>query len=129
MLVLGVILSALAGFAAGSVWYMFFGERWMKSIGRTMESMAAKSTRLPFILAFAANLLTAGMMSHVFLTSGVSGFGVGLIAGLGVGLFMIAPWIATNHAFAIRSQTLWWIDSGHVVVAAAAIGAVLGLFV
>ena len=126
---LSVILAAVAGFAAGSMWYMINGARWLEATGRTEEEIKADKSPLPFIIAFLASLLTAGMMRHVLVTSGVSGFGGGLVSGLGVGLFMIAPWILTNYAFAARPKALWWIDAGHVILAATAIGAVLGLFI
>lgn len=128
MAYLGVLLAAVAGFATGAVWYIVNGPRWMAAVGRTKAEMDADKSPLPFIIGFLASLLTAGMMRHVFVTSGISGFGGGLVGGLGVGLFMIAPWIVTNYAFAARPRTLWWIDAGHVILAAAAIGIVLGLF-
>lgn len=125
---LSIIVAAIAGFAAGAVWYMVNGARWMRAVGRTQEEIAADKSPLPFIIAFAASLLTAGMMRHVFLTAGLAGFLPGLVAGLGFGLFMIAPWVATNYAFAARPRPLWWIDGGHVILVATVIGAVLGLF-
>lgn len=128
MVFLSIILAAIAGFAMGAAWYMVNGARWMQAIGRTREEMAADKSPLPFIIAFAASLLTAVMMRHVFASAGLSGFGAGLVAGLGFGLFMIAPWIVTNYAFANRPRPLWWIDAGHVILVATAIGAVLGLF-
>ncbi|MEM7176407.1 MAG: DUF1761 domain-containing protein [Pseudomonadota bacterium] len=128
MFFLSIIVAAIAGFATGAVWYMLNGARWMQVVGRTKQEMAADKSPLPFIIAFAASLLTAGMMAHVFATTGLAGFFPGLVAGLGFGLFMIAPWVATNYAFANRPRTLWWIDGGHVILVATVIGAVLGLF-
>lgn len=126
---LAVLLAAAAGFGAGAVWYMVNGERWMAAVGRTKEEISAEKSLLPFVIGFLASLLTAGLMRHVFAGSGVTGAGAGLIGGLGVGLFFVAPWIATNYAFAARPRTLWWIDCGHVILACTAIGLVLGLFV
>ncbi|MEM9097229.1 MAG: DUF1761 domain-containing protein [Pseudomonadota bacterium] len=125
---LGILLAAIAGFASGSIWYMVNGARWLEATGRTEEEIKADKSPLPFIIAFLASLLTAAMMRHILVSSGISGIVEGLVSGLGVGLFMIAPWILTNYAFAARPRTLWWIDAGHVVLAATAIGAVLGLF-
>jgi hypothetical protein len=127
MQLLAVLLAAAAGFAAGAVWYMINGKRWMAAVGRTEADMKADKSPLPFVIGFAASLLTAGLMRHVFAGAGVSGLGGGLIGGLGVGLFFVAPWIMTNYAFAGRPKTLWWIDSGHVILACSAIGLVLGL--
>ncbi|MEM7668726.1 MAG: DUF1761 domain-containing protein [Pseudomonadota bacterium] len=126
--VLGVVLAAVAGFGMGAIWYMTNGDRWMAAVGRTKEDISADKSSLPFIIGFAANLITAVMMRHVFVASGISGFGTGLVSGLGVGLFLVAPWILTNYAFAGRPKQLWWIDAGHVILACTAIGTVLGLF-
>ena len=127
MQIVAVLLAAAAGFAMGAVWYMALGKLWMCAVGLTEADMKANQSPTPFIIAALGNLATAGMMRHVFVSAGLSGAGAGLIAGLGIGLFMIAPWILTNYAFAGRPKTLWWIDAGHVILAATAIGTVLGL--
>lgn len=123
---LTVLLAAVAGFATGSVWYMTLGKLWQAALGPARESAMAQKSPLPFIVGFLANLATAGMMRHIFATTAISGAGMGLIAGLGIGLFMTAPWILTNYAFANRDRTLWWIDAGHAAAATAVIGLVLG---
>ena len=126
--ILSVLLAAAAGFATGAVWYMIFGTAWMAAIGRTEAEIKADRSPLPFIIGFLASLATAGMLRHIFAMAGVEGVGAGLIGGLGVGLFMTAPWILTNYAFAARPRALWWIDAGHAALACTAIGTVLGLF-
>lgn len=126
--ILAVLLAAAAGFGAGAAWYMINGRRWMAAVGRSKEELEAEKSPLPFILAAIAALLTAGMMRHVFVSAGVSGVGGGLVGGLGVGAFFVAPWIMVNYAFAGRPRALWWIDMGHVILACGAIGLVLGLF-
>jgi hypothetical protein len=128
MQVLAVILAAAAGFGSGAAWYMINGKRWMAAVGRSEDEIKADKSPLPFVIGFLASLLTAGMMRHILASAGVSGAGAGLIAGLGLGLFVVAPWIVTNYAFAARPRALWWIDAGHVVLACTAIGLVLGLF-
>ncbi len=118
----------MAGFGSGAIWYMVNGQRWMAAVGRTEDEIKADKSPLPFVIGFLASLLTAGMMRHIFASSGLSGLGAGLIGGLGIGLFIVAPWILTNYAFAARPRALWWIDCGHVILACAMIGLVLGLF-
>jgi len=125
---LAVLLAAAAGFAAGAVWYMALGRPWMRAVGKTEDEVRGGRDPTPFLIAAAANVLVAGMMRHAFATSEVSGLSAGLVSGLGVGLFMAAPWIVTNYAFAGRPRPLWWIDAGHAALACTAIGAVLGAF-
>ena len=128
MQLVAVLLAAAAGFGAGAAWYMINGQRWMAAVGRTEEELNAEKSPLPFVIGFLASVLTAGLMRHVFASAGVGGIGGGLVSGLGIGLFFVAPWIVTNYAFAGRTKALWWIDAGHVVLACSAIGLVLGLF-
>lgn len=127
--ILGVFLAGAAGFAAGAIWYMAVGKIWMRAVGKTEEDIQSDRNPLPFIVAGLGNILVAGMMRHVFATSEVSGIWAGMLSGLGVGLFLAAPWILTNYAFAGRPKALWWIDPGHAVLACTAIGTVLGLFI
>ena len=126
--ILAVLLAAAAGFATGAVWYMVLGKRWMAAVGKTEEEIKANQNPLPFIIGFLGSLVTAGMMRHVFVMAGIDTFGGALVSGLGIGVFMTAPWILTNYAFAGRPRPLWWIDAGHAVLAMTAIGTVLGAF-
>lgn len=66
------------------------------------------------------------MMRHIFEMSGIDGQGEGLLTGLGLELFISAPWIATNYVFAQRDRTLIWIDGGYAVIGSSLM--VLGLF-
>ena len=123
-----VLLSAIAAFAAASAWYMALGRRWVAATGRSEADLhGARRKNLPFVVALVGYCLTAGMLRHILASSGVAGFGAGLVAGLGLGLFVAAPFVLTNYAFADRPRALWWIDGGHVVIACAVIGAVLGI--
>ena len=62
--VLGVLLAAAAGFAAGAVWYMILGRQWMAAVGRTEEEIKADRSPVPFVIGFLASLATAGMLRH-----------------------------------------------------------------
>jgi len=131
MEILSVLAAALASYVVGSIWYMTLAKPWMKAAEiETDESgrPANASNPLPYITAFFCAVLVAGMMRHVFSLSGVDTMGAGLIAGLGVGLFMAAPWIVTNYSFAGRSRTLMLIDGGYATLGCATMGAVLTLF-
>ncbi len=128
MQLVAVLLAAAAGFGAGAAWYMVNAKRWAAAVARTEDELKADRSTLPCVIGFAASLLTAGLMRHVFASAGVGGIGGGLVGGLGVGLFFVTPWILTNYAFAGRPKALWWIDAGHVVLACSAIGLVLGVF-
>lgn len=122
-----VLLAALAAFAAVSGWYWTLSRRWVAATGRSPAELKAAGTALPMVLALAGYGLVAGMMRHALAMAGITGFFPALVAGFGIGLFVVAPFIVTNYAFARQPRGLWWIDAGHAVLACTVVGAVLGL--
>ena len=52
----------------------------------------------------------------------------GAYAGLGIGLFFIAPWTMINNAYGMRPFKLTLIDGGYSAIGSLLIGAVLTLF-
>ncbi|HMO72884.1 MAG TPA: DUF1761 domain-containing protein, partial [Paracoccaceae bacterium] len=72
-------------------------------------------------------LVVSGFMRHVFAGAGIATPGAGLVAGLGCGAFLIAPWIAMGNAYAGRPAALSVIDGGYAVLGCGAIGLVLTL--
>ncbi len=131
MEVLGVIAAAAAGYAFGAVWYMVLAKPWMEASGVAVGDNgkpANASNPVPYILAFGAAILVAGMMRHIFALSGIDSFDKGLIAGLGIGLFLASPWLLTCYGFSGRPFRLVLIDGGYATFGSAIIGAVLSLF-
>lgn len=129
MAILSILVAAAAGFGAGAAWYMLFAGPWMKAVGRTREEIEANRSPLPFVIGAVAALLTAIMLRHILVSAGVTGAVEALVAGLGTGAMLAAPWIVLNHAFGGRPQALWWIDGGHVVAAHGLMGLMLGVFI
>lgn len=128
---LAVIAAAVAGFAMGAVWYMTLAAPWMKAAGieagedgRPAQSGGA----MPFVISGICMVLVAGMMRHMLAMTGIDGPAKSLVAGLGVGAFFIAPWVAMNYAYAMRDRKLALIDGGYAVTGCGVIGLVLGLF-
>jgi hypothetical protein len=68
------------------------------------------------------------MMRHIFGMAGIDSVDKGLIAGLGIGAFFIAPWVLINNAYAIRPFKLTLIDGGYAVLGCGIIGTILTLF-
>jgi len=67
-------------------------------------------------------------MRHVFALSGIDSPGAGIVAGIGVGLFFIAPWITLNNLYGMRPLRLSLIDGGYATLACAVMGLILTLF-
>lgn len=125
---LSVFAAALAAFIAGSVWYMLLAEPWKKAAKVSPEKAEKYEDGMSlkvFGLSFVLQLLVAGMMRHVFSLSGIESAGAGIIAGIGVGLFFISPWIAINNLYAMRPMRLTLIDGGYATLACAIMGLIL----
>lgn len=96
---LSVLAAAIAAWIFGAIWYGIIGKQWMAASNLTEETVI-RSNPAPYVVSFLCTLLVAGMTRHVFATSGIETLGKGMLAGLGLGLFIAAPWIATNVMFA-----------------------------
>lgn len=124
---LSVVVAGFAAFAFGAVWYMSLAKPWMAASGVTQEQQKATGP-MPYVVALIGAIICAGMMRHIFAASGIDTPMKGLISGLGIGLFIAVPWLATNYAFALRPKLLTLIDGGYSSGGCAVIGLVLTLF-
>ena len=131
MELLNVIAAAVASFAFGAVWYITLSKTWLAAAeiplgpdGRPARSDGAR----PFVIGLVAMVLAAGMMRHIFASAGIATSGAGLVAGLGVGAFLVLPWVAMNYAFGQRKGMLTVIDGGNVIIGSGIMGLVLTLF-
>lgn len=127
---LSVLAAAVAAFMFGGAWYGTLGKPWMKATGITAEQVeggAMKSPK-PFIISFIMLLVVAGMMRHGLAMADIATPGKSALAGFGIGAFMAAPWIVTNHAYSMKPPTLTLIDGGYATIGCTVIGLVLGLF-
>lgn len=128
---ISVIAAAVAAYAFGSVWYMSLAKPWMAAAGIEADENGRPANgagAMVYIAAFVSTLLVAGMMRHIFVLAGIDGGLKGMVSGLGLGLFIAAPWLATNYGFAGRPRNLLLIDGGYSTIGCTVIGLVLGLF-
>ena len=129
--IIAVLVAALAGYGFGTVWYMSLAKPWMAAagveVGDDGRPVNSKDP-IPYISAFIMAVLVAGMMRHVFVMSGIDTVGKGLMTGLGLGLFVAAPWIVNNVMFSNKPKTLALIDGGYAAGGCTVIGFVLALF-
>lgn len=131
MEILNVLAAALAAFAFGAVWYMSMSKAWIAAAGIPVDERGrpqGNGSPMPFVVGFAAMVIVAGMMRHIFAMAGITSLGGGLVAGAGIGAFLITPWVAMNYAFAMRKPALTMIDGVNSVVGCAVMGLVLSLF-
>lgn len=129
--ILSVLIAAAASYAFGAFWYMTLAKPWMAASGVRQEmakSADGKQNMTPFIISAIASILVAGMMRHVFGMADITGAYKGAMAGLGLGLFIVSPWIMTCYAFGMRPRNLTLIDGGYATIGCTIMGLVLGLF-
>ncbi|GHA48902.1 hypothetical protein GCM10008927_12560 [Amylibacter ulvae] len=125
---IAVIIAAAASFGFGAIWYMSLAKPWMAASGISEEQVKAGASPAPYIIAFISAILVAGMMRHIFASSGIDTGAKGLVSGLGIGLFLASPWLATCYSFGMRPRKLIAIDAGYITFGSAIMGFVLGLF-
>lgn len=133
MEILNVLAAAVASYAFGSIWYMALAKPWMNAAGLAESDMKDESGKMvggpaPFIIAFVCAVIIAGMMRHIFMLAGITDIGKGMVGGLGLGLFIVTPWIATNYAFSKRPKALTIIDGGYATIGCTIMGLVLTMF-
>lgn len=131
MEILNVVAAAAAGFALGAIWYMMLAEPWMDAAnikrGPDGKPDGGQDPKL-FAATFVLQLIVAGMMRHVFALAQIDTIGKSVVAGIGIGLFFISPWIAINNLYADRPTRLTFIDGGYATLACGLMGLVLALF-
>lgn len=131
MIILSVFVAALAAFALGAAWYGVLAEPWMTAAGvkRGPDGKPEGSASpLLYLASFLLILVVAGMMRHILTMTGISSLGAGALAGLGVGLFLITPWIGINNLYGGRPAKLTLIDGGYATFGCALMTAILTLF-
>ncbi|MBT2131881.1 DUF1761 domain-containing protein [Aliiroseovarius lamellibrachiae] len=129
--ILSVLAAAVAAYVFGTIWYMSLAKPWMAATGVAVGEDGRPenaSNPIPYIVAFVMAILVAGMMRHIFTMAGIDGVGKSLITGLGLGLFVAAPWIVNNVMFSGKPKKLALIDGGYAAGGCAVAGLVLGLF-
>jgi len=127
---LSVIIAAIAAFAVGAGYYMALAKPWMAAADIEVDENGKQvnESPVPYMVSFVMILLVAGMMRHTFALSDIDTVGKGIVSGLGIGAFFIAPWIFINTGYSNRPWKLAIIDSGYAILAATVIGLVLTLF-
>ena len=123
-----VVIAGIVGYAAGALWYWGWSKPWMEAQGFTPESIKANQSPVPYLLAFAANLLMAWMLAGIIGHLGIGEVTLrnGVISAAAVWLGFVATTQAVNYRFGQRPLKLLLIDSGHWLIVLLLQGAVIG---
>ena len=131
MEILNVVAAALGAFAFGAVWYIGMAKPWAVASGLPLDAAGkpqGNGSPMPFVVGLLAMVVVAGMMRHIFVMGGITGLGKGVLSGLGIGAFLITPWVTMNYAFAMRKPALSMIDGVNAVVGCGIMGLILNAF-
>jgi hypothetical protein len=131
---LAVILAAVAGWLAGAAYYGALASPWVAAHGKTMDAFKAENAArkgtphawLPFVLAFAAELVMAYVLAGLVGHMGAVTIRSAVISGLFVWAGFMVTTMLVNNAFAGRRYALTAIDSGHWLLVVVVMGVVIG---
>ncbi len=128
---IGVLAAAAGSWVFGAIWYMALSKPWLEASGIECDENGKPKgggSPTPYILSAIAMILVAGMMRHVFAQAEIDTLIKGIMAGGGLGLFVISPWIMINNAYGMRPFKLTLIDGGYATIGCTIMGLVLTLF-
>lgn len=123
---LAVLVSALAFFVIGSVWYspVLFAKAWMKELGFSEEKPSTAKMVKTFGISFLLMLIMAFNLA-AFIGNGM-GWQYGLSAGALTGIGWVALAIGINYLYERKSFRIWLINAGYMAVSFSAMGAIIG---
>ncbi len=123
---LAVLVSALAFFVIGSIWYspLLFASAWIKELGFTKENAPKGNMFKTFGISFLLMLVMAFNLA-AFIGNGM-GWQFGLTAGALTGIGWVALAIGINYLFEQKSFRIWLINAGYMAISFSAMGAIIG---
>ena len=131
MELVNIVAAAAGSWVFGAIWYMALSKPWMEAAGIPRDQNGrpqGNGSPMTFVLSAICMIIVAGMMRHIFANAAIDTVGKGLMSGLGIGLFFIAPWIMINNAYGMKPFRLTLIDGGYATIGCTIIGVILTLF-
>jgi hypothetical protein len=127
-----VLVAAVAAWILGAAYYMALAKPWMAAQGWRSEAdmlgPSGKTSPLPFVISFIAELVMAWVLAGVLFHIGKGGFTVkgGLISGFLIWLGFVATTVGVNYAYGKKPLALFVIDAGYWLLVLLLMGAILG---
>ena len=128
MNIVNVLVAAGAAWLFGAAWYIPLYPRWMVAAGVKAGPDGGPeggASAIQFLVAALAMLMVSAMMGYLFSVASITSVTQGASIGLGIGLFIISPWIMMDNVYAKRPLALTLIDGGYAVFGCAIIGTLL----
>ncbi len=127
----GIALGGIVYFALGALWYtVLFGERWIAATGRTREEFPSSSPAL-MVLTLVGAIVTTAVVAALYEWGGGNGIVDGLIAGLVVGIGVVAMEGLKNVVYNVDERAHVWplyaINTAYAIAGLALAGLVYSL--
>jgi hypothetical protein len=125
---LAIIVAALVNMALGALWYsnLLFASTWTRLVGHDPGQEGNPGPG--YAIAALASLLSALMLAIIIAALRGTSLVDGIVAGLAVGVGLVATAMATDYIFHSRPTGLFFINAGYRVVGLAIMGAILGVW-
>lgn len=123
---LAVVVTAVAAYALGAVYYMALAKPWMAAAKLTREQIEENNNKTAYGLAALASVIGAVVLAILVQATGAENAAEGLLLGLVVGIIVTAVGQIPNYAFQDRGAKLFVIDAGYPLLQMLLGGAILG---
>ena len=126
-----VIVSGVVFWLIQAGWYTVFGNAWIAAIGMPAERVAAAKANpspWPYVVALAADVLVAYVITKVIVSGGPASVGRGLSIALMLWGGIVITEMLTNNSFEMRPLAVTLINGGSALAGMAACGLICGLW-
>jgi Protein of unknown function (DUF1761) len=124
---LAVIVSAVAYWLLGAVWYGFlFNKLWMALEQMTAEKAQSMNPVLPYIITFLLNLLIAFVLAQICIWRNANTAARGAAVGVFLWIGIVGPIVYTTYMYEMRPIQLFAINEFYSLVGLCMMGAILG---
>lgn len=123
---LAVATTGIVLFLIGGVWYMLFSRQWSAATGIAASQVGPGKNAYVYVVALAAALLAAYALARIIAWRAHPSAGDGAMIGILLGVLIFAPLTLMDYGFERRPLALFLVNTGYVVVALTAGGAILG---
>ena len=121
-----VVAAGVATWIFGAIWYMAIAKGWMEASGLTEED-TRNTGPMPYIVSLIGAIVVAGMLRHIMAQAGIDTLVKALMTGLGLGAFIVSPWLINNVLYGQRDRRLIWMDCGYPIIGMGIMAVVLYL--
>ena len=116
--VIVILAAGLAGWLFGAVWYGVLSKPYQRALGLNPDDCKDKKMPMvPMVVSFLAAVVMSAVLYQLLTNLGVLGVAGSAIAGLTLGLGLLATSIVVNNMFQQKSVMLTIIDAGHWTLA------------